>query len=76
VLSLEEKTMQTVSTNEPVQAIYSKGAVIQVTKLGSGIGIPLMTVACPDSTAFLSTLSSPVYSMQLRGFAGSRVAKA
>lgn len=73
MISVEQQTMHTVSTNEPIQDIRSRGAVIQVTRLGSGVGTPLMSVACPAGTAFLSTLSSPVYSMQLRGFAGSRV---
>ena len=73
VLSVEQQVVQEAS--EVNQVISSDGAVIQVTKLGGGVGMPLMTVACPDATLFLSPLSSPVYAMQLRGFAGSRIAR-
>lgn len=75
VLSVEQD-MQNVSASEASQVIHSGGAVIQVTKLGRGIGMPLMSVACPPSSdAVLSTLGAPVYAMQLRGFSGSRVAE-
>ncbi len=70
MLSLEKDTLQAESSE---QAVHSRGAVIEVMKTGAGVGMPMMSVACPPSTSFLSTVSSPVYSMQLRGFAGSRV---
>jgi hypothetical protein len=75
VLTVEQESVQTVSTNEVTQAVHSEGAVIQVTKLGRGVGMPVLSVACPPAGGFLSALSSPVYAMELRGYAGSRVAK-
>ena len=70
MFALENETIQTISTEG---AVHSKGAIITVTKSGKGVGMPMLTVACPAGTSFLSTLNSPVYSMQLRGFAGSQV---